>query len=86
VTDHIDVHVAETAGEARRIRAASADLATYGHVAVVVALDPDNPSIVRSTVDVTPGAPCWRQAAKALRDIAEQLEQRHRGGPCGVHR
>lgn len=81
--DRIDVHVAETAPEAQRMRAAGTDLATYGHVSVVVALDPDNPAAVRAAVDVTPGAPCWLRAAKSLRDVAAELERRH-GPGCEV--
>ena len=80
--DRVDVRVAETAPEARRMRAAAADLATYGHVSVVLALDPDNPSVIRAEVDVTPAAPCWMRAAKSLRDVAAQLEQQHAGVQC----
>lgn len=83
--DRVDVRVAQNAPEARRMRAAAADLATYGHVSVVLAVDPDNPSAVRAEVDVTPGAPCWVHAAKVLRDVAAQLEQQHAGVQCEGH-
>ncbi|WP_157116940.1 hypothetical protein [Nocardia vaccinii] len=81
----MDIRVAATAPEARRMRAAAADLSTYGHVSVVVALDPDNPAAVRAEVEVTPGAPCWAHAAKVLREIAGALEERHAGTQCGRH-
>jgi hypothetical protein len=84
--DRIDVRVAQNAPEARRMRAAAADLATYGHVSVVLAVDPDNPGAVRADVEVTPGAPCWVRAAKTLRDVAAQLEQQHAGVQCEGHR
>jgi len=83
--DRIDVRVAETAPEERRMRAAAADLVTYGHVSVVIAVDPDNPGAVCAGVDVTPGAPCWAHAAKVLRDVAAQLEQQHAGVQCEGH-
>lgn len=84
MTDPIEVRVAETAEEVQRIRAASADLVTYGHILVVVAVDPDDPGAVVASTNVTVGAPCSRRAAKLLREIAAQLEQAHPPGECGV--
>lgn len=84
--DSVSINVAQTAEERRRIQASSADLTTYPHVSVVVATDPDNVSAVVAGVDVTAGAPCWLDAARLLREIADQLEQRHGDGPCQAQR
>ncbi len=83
--DRIDVRVAETAPEAQRMRATAADLATYGHLSIILAYDPDNPAAVRAEVEITPGGPCWAHAAKVLREIAVTLEEKHAATQCGRH-
>lgn len=83
--DNVQVHVAQTAEETERIRASSRDLTSYPHISVIVAADPDAVGAVLANVDVRIGAPCFRQVAKMLREIAEQLEEHHPPGECGVH-
>lgn len=85
MTDHIDVRVAQTAEEVQRVRASSADLVSYPHVSVVVAANPDDVTSVLANIEVKTGAPCWLKVAKILREVAQQLEDRHGEAPCEVH-
>lgn len=55
-----------------------ADLAQYAGIRIAIAVDPDNPQALATTVDIDDRAPCFAAVAAGLRDIADEFDRRHR--------
>jgi hypothetical protein len=68
--------------ELDRAQQITLNFAQHSSVSGLLGANPDNPATVRAIVSATPGGPCFHLIAETLRELAEQFEDRHRGGGC----
>jgi hypothetical protein len=73
---------ARPGAERDRAQQIAMDFAQYSSVVVLLGTDPDNPGTVRRVVTATPGGPCFHLIAQALRELAQEFEECHRGDGC----